>query len=76
MICMLFPKLLASVFISGDEEVPGMTLKGLFLHSLGFLLGYNLICSIALQSAAKSPHAFVVALSQGMIMRIPLLLTQ
>lgn len=70
-ICMLFPKLLASVFISGDAEVLNMTLNGLRLYSLGFLfLGYNLIGSIALQSAARSTEAFVFALARGMIMLI------
>ncbi len=75
LICMLFPKLLASVFISGDAEVLAMTLKGLRLYGLGFIfLGYNLIGSIALQSAAKSREAFFFALARGMVMLILFLL--
>lgn len=74
-ICMAAPKLLASIFISGDPEVLSMTLTGLRLYSLGFLfLGFNLVGTIALQSAAKSRQAFVFAMARGMVMLILLML--
>lgn len=74
-VCMAFPKLLASIFISGDPEVLKMTLTGLRLYSLGFLfLGFNLVVTIALQSAAKSKQAFIFAVARGMMMLIAFML--
>lgn len=74
-VCMAFPKLLASIFISGDPEVLKMTLTGLRLYSLGFLfLGFNLVGTIALQSAAKSKQAFIFAVARGMMMLIAFML--
>lgn len=66
-ICLAFPRLLASIFISNDETVLQMTLRGLRLYSLGFLfLSYNLIGTLALQSSNRVMEAFLFALARGM----------
>lgn len=71
LICLVIPQLLARVFISGDPEVLEMTIGGLRLYSLGFLfLGFNLIGTVALQSAAESVKAFLFAMVRGMMLLI------
>lgn len=67
-LCLGVPKLLASLFISDDSEVISMTLTGLRIYGLGFLfLGYNLLGTMAMQSASKARESFVFALSRGVI---------
>lgn len=63
------------IFISHDETVIQMTLRGLRLYSLGFLfLGSNLIGTLALQSSSRALEAFLFALARGMVLLIVFLL--
>ncbi|MDO5734649.1 MAG: MATE family efflux transporter [Eubacteriales bacterium] len=74
-LCLLAPRLLSSIFISGDPELLDMTVGGLRIYALGFVfLAYNLIGTIALQSSAKSREAFSFALVRGMLLLILYLL--
>lgn len=67
LICLLFPQILAGVFISNDPEVLELTLRGLRFYSLGFIfLGYNLVGTLALQSSKRALEAFIFALARGM----------
>lgn len=72
--CLLFPQVLANLFISNDAEVLAMTLTGLIIYSFGFLfLGYNLISTVALQSLAYSKEAFIFAITRGILLLIAFL---
>lgn len=74
-LCLAAPRLLAMIFISHDETVIQMTLRGLRLYSLGFLfLGSNLIGTLALQSSSRALEAFLFALARGMVLLIVFLL--
>src|SRR5699024_788486 len=72
---LLFPEFLVSIFIKADKELLDITVRGIRLYFIGFILmGLNIVLTSYIQSKEYSKISLIISLSRGFCFIIMILL--
>ena len=71
MIGMLFPEFLVSMFSRGDKELLEITVKGIKIYFLAFILmGINIVLTYYLQSKEYAKASMMISLLRGFVFTV------